>query len=114
MALVAMGIISALILALFGSSFKQIAGIVEQTEEDFVARNQLAFGDIYLANWFDIYEDVVDKCVLDGFPCLKNLQQAVMNLPAIKSWIERRPTSIAWKIFHSFIHRLDDTWDIRK
>ena len=75
----------------FPKHFKQIASIVEETEGDYVAGKQLTFGDIYLASWFDIYEDAVDKSVLDNFPSLKKLQQAVMNLPALKPWISSRP-----------------------
>ena len=78
----------------FPKHFKQLASIVEETEGDFIAGTQLTFGDIYLANWFEIYEETADKSILDEFPSLKKLQQAVMNLPAIKSWIERRPTTM--------------------
>ena len=78
----------------FPTHFKQIASIVEETEGDFIAGKQVTFGDIFLASWFDIYEDAVDKSILNNFPSLKKLQKAVMNLPALKSWIERRPTTM--------------------
>ena len=78
----------------FPKHFKQIASIVDETEGDFVAGKQLTFGDLYLANWFDIYEDAVDESVLHNFPSLKKLQQAVMNLPGLKQWIESRPTTM--------------------
>ena len=80
--------------SVFPKHFKQIASIVDETEGDFVAGKQLTFGDLYLANWLDIYEDTVDKSVLDDFPSLKKLQQAVMNLPALKPWIASRPTTM--------------------
>ena len=86
----------------FPKHFKQIASIVEETEGDFIAGKQLTFGDLWLANWFDIYEDAVDKSVLDNFPSLKKLQQAVMKLPALKPVIERRPTTILWISLYSF------------
>ena len=77
----------------FPTHFKQIASIVEETEGNFIAGKQLTFGDLFLANWLDIYEGAVDKSILDNFPSLKKLQKAVMNLPALKPWIASRPVT---------------------
>ena len=71
--------------------FKQITSILQETEGEFIAGKQLTAGDIFLANAIDCWEDFVDPKLLEGYPALKALKDAVFNLPEIKAWVEVRP-----------------------
>ena len=55
--------------------------------------NKLTWADIYLAHVMDNFTKLLDADLLKNYPSLANLVHTVLNIPAIKDWIQVRPNS---------------------
>ena len=55
--------------------------------------NKLTWADIYLAHVMDNFTKLLDADLLKNYPSLANLVRTVLNIPAIKDWIQVRPNS---------------------
>jgi len=52
---------------------------------------QLTWADIYFVAIFDVLSIVAKEDLVEEYPNLKALKELVLALPAIKSWVEKRP-----------------------
>ncbi|OXA58367.1 glutathione S-transferase 2 isoform X2 [Folsomia candida] len=66
--------------------FQKFTDIYNASSGEWVTGDSLTYGDLILANFLDIAEDLVDPTCLDEFPKLKELKDKVLALPAIMEW----------------------------
>ena len=52
---------------------------------------QLTWADIYYVAILDVMGCMVKEDLVEKYPKLKALKEHVLALPAIKSWVEKRP-----------------------
>lgn len=64
-----------------------------QYENDgkFLVGKSLTWADIYISNMLVKLEDTVDQGILNGYPHLRKLKEAVFSEPKIKAWVDMRP-----------------------
>ena len=74
---------------------QQLEDIVSETEGSYIAGDKLTYGDLFTVNWLQIWENQVSADLLNDYPALRKLKDAVLAIPEISAWIEERPkTSI--------------------
>ncbi|KAF5279371.1 hypothetical protein FQA39_LY05481 [Lamprigera yunnana] len=67
--------------------------IVLANSGHFVAE-KLTWADLYFVGVLDLLNSMAKKELIEDYPNLKQLQYRVENLPAIKNWIKKQPTTV--------------------
>lgn len=59
----------------------------------YIALGRLSWADLYFISLLDYCNGVLKIDVLEGYPNLIELRKKIIGIPAIKEWIENRPSS---------------------
>ncbi|CAG7833931.1 unnamed protein product [Allacma fusca] len=76
---------------------RQVEEIVAKTDGNFITGSKLTYGDLYVANILGMWLSLSllqEQKLQDEFPKLATLRNAVVTIPAIKSWIAVRPKTL--------------------
>jgi glutathione S-transferase len=57
---------------------------------DFLVGQKMTWADIYIADKLQAFEETIDPAILNGYPHLRKVKDAVFSDPKIKAYIERR------------------------
>jgi glutathione S-transferase len=78
----------------FPKYYKFLEDLVSQTTGPFITGDKPTWQDFFVANWLELWsEHIVELDFLNDYPALKELQQAVFDIPAIKKYVSTRPKS---------------------
>jgi len=76
-------------------TFPKLIGKVEEYKKaqgsKYLVGDKLTWIDILYAHFMDSFGVTLDPNIMDPYPCLKELQNTVFEVPEIKKWIETRP-----------------------
>jgi len=57
---------------------------------DFLIGQNLTWGEIFISDKLQLFEDTVDQGILNGYPHLRKMKDAVYSHPRIKAYVEGR------------------------
>lgn len=58
---------------------------------DFITGSQVCWQDFFIANWIEIYGDVLlGEDFVDKYPKLKKIKESVFAIPAVKAYLSTR------------------------
>ncbi|CAG7834369.1 unnamed protein product [Allacma fusca] len=80
-----------LIDSVFPMLMKQLEEIVSASGGPYVAGSKLTYADFVLANWFQIFNAVIDETLQENYPALEEHMERVLNIPEIKTHVKNRP-----------------------
>jgi glutathione S-transferase len=58
---------------------------------NFLVGKNITWADIFVAEKLQVFEETIDQGILNGFPHLRKLKDAVFSEPRIKAYVEGRP-----------------------
>nr|AHC08045.1 sigma glutathione S-transferase [Locusta migratoria] len=59
----------------------------------YLAGGKLTWGDLYLTTMLELFDHDLECEITKDYPHLATLRNKVVNIPSIKTWIEKRPKS---------------------
>jgi glutathione S-transferase len=75
----------------FPMIFKQLEEIVSTSGGKYVAGSKLTYADFVLANWFKIFNELIDPTLKERYQALADHLETVLNIPEIKAHVKNRP-----------------------
>ena len=72
----------------FPKYFSRFAKLLDESDGEWIAGDQLTYADLALANFLDVSLDNVNPDVLNDFPSLQDLMDRVFSIPEIQAFNE--------------------------
>ncbi|KAF5279388.1 hypothetical protein FQA39_LY05498 [Lamprigera yunnana] len=66
---------------------------IVKANDSHLAVGKLTWADFFFVGLLDYLDMMLKKKMIEGYPNLLKLESIIVNLPAIKDWIENRPES---------------------
>lgn len=67
--------------------------IIKSNDGTHLVGKSLTWADVVLAYVINHFQLILGKDLAEGYPSMKKLVETVMSTPAIKAWIDKRPTT---------------------
>lgn len=77
----------------FPMYFNKFNDLLESGGGEYIAGSSLTFGDLVVANFLEIAQDLVDPNCLDEYPKLNALKERILEIPAISAFRKAQATS---------------------